>query len=167
MAGDESALPNHVCLEYFASMKCLAVFAVLFAALSLSPMARAQGNPDDQYLIIYALIQQADAFENSGEPRRALDDYAGAQNDLQSFQRVFPDWNPRIVNFRLNYLAAKIAEVTAKLPSTNAPPPTAAVPAAPGVPPVASNAAAAAGHGCTAIAAQRLAGAGQTITGRQ
>ncbi|HXR48627.1 MAG TPA: tetratricopeptide repeat protein [Candidatus Limnocylindrales bacterium] len=125
-------------------MKCLAVFAVLFAALSLSPRARAQENPDDQYLIIYALIQQADAFENSGEPRRALDDYAGAQNDLQSFQRVFPDWNPRIVNFRLNYLAAKIAEVTAKLPSTNTPPPTAAVPAAPGVPPMATNAAAAA-----------------------
>jgi len=58
-------------------MKCLAVFAVLFATLSLSPMARAQGNPDDQYLIIYALIQQADAFENSGEPRRALDDMPG------------------------------------------------------------------------------------------
>ncbi len=124
-------------------MKCLAVFAVLFAALLLSPMARAQGNPDDQYLIIYALIQQADAFNNSGEPRRALDDYAEAQDDLQKFEKVFPDWNPRIVNFRLNYLAEKIAEVTARLPSTNAPPPAAAVPAAPGAPPVAANTAAA------------------------
>ncbi len=115
-------------------MKRLAGFAVLFAALSLSPMARAQGNPDDQYLIIYAMMQQADAFDNSGESRRAFEGYTGAQNDLQKFQRVFPDWNPRIVNFRLNYLAEKIAEVTAKLPSTNAPPPTAAVPAKPGAP---------------------------------
>ena len=133
------ALPNHIGLEYFAGMKRLAVFAVLFATLSLSPMAHAQGNPDDQYLIIYALMQQADAFDNSGEPRRALDDYAEAQNNLQKFQRVFPDWNPRIVNFRLNYLAEKIAEVTAKLPSTRAPAPAAAAPAAPGAPPVATN----------------------------
>ena len=44
----------------------------------------------------------------------------------------------------MNYLAAKIAEVTAKLPSTNSPPPTAAVPAVPGAPPVTTNAAAAA-----------------------
>ncbi|HUA39142.1 MAG TPA: tetratricopeptide repeat protein [Candidatus Sulfopaludibacter sp.] len=115
-------------------MKCLAVFAVLFAALSLPPMARAQENPDDQYLVIYAMIQQGDAFGNSGEPRRALEDYAEAQNDLQRFQKVFPDWNPRIVNFRLNYLAEKMAEMTAQLPSTNAPPPTAAVAAKPGTP---------------------------------
>ncbi|HEV2436223.1 MAG TPA: hypothetical protein VG077_09510, partial [Verrucomicrobiae bacterium] len=124
-------------------MKRLTVFAVLFAALSLSPMARAQENPDDQYLIIYALIQQADAFDSSGQPRRALDDYAEAQDDLQKFQKVFPDWNPRIVNFRLKYLAEKIAGVTASLPSTNAPPPTAAVPAAPGTPPGSTNTAAA------------------------
>lgn len=126
-------------------MKWLAGFAVLFAALALSPMARAQGNPDDQYLIIYAIIQQGDAFDNSGEPRRALEDYAGAQDDLQKFQKVFPDWNPRIVKFRLNYLAEKIAEVTAKLPSRppGGTPPPAAVPAKPGSPVEASAAAAA------------------------
>ncbi|MGH7992874.1 MAG: tetratricopeptide repeat protein, partial [Limisphaerales bacterium] len=118
-------------------------FAVLFAALSLSPVARAQGNPDDQYLIIYAMMQQADAFDNSGESRRAFEGYTGAQADLQKFQKVFPDWNPRIVNFRLNYLAEKIAEVTAKLPSTNAPPPTAVVPAKPGAPVAAATTAAA------------------------
>src|SRR5579862_4752309 len=101
-------------------MKRLAVFVVLILGLSLP--ARAQENPDDQYLIIYALMQQADAFDNSGEPRRALDDYVEAQNDLQRFQKAFPDWNPRIVNFRLEYLADKIAEMTAKLPSTNMPP---------------------------------------------
>ena len=86
------------------------------------------------------------------------------RTNCKSFQRVFPDWNPRIVNFRLNYLAEKIAEVTAKLPSTNAPPPTAAVPAAPGVAPVAANATAAR-HGCIAGADRRLAGAGQRLQG--
>ena len=119
-------------------MKRLAVFVVL--VLSLSPLAHAQQNPDDQYLIIYALMQQGDTFDNSGEPRRALDDYVEAQTSLQRFQKVFPDWSPRIVSFRLDYLAEKIAEVTAKLPSTNPPPPAALAP----VPPTISAAPAAA-----------------------
>ena len=138
---EREALPNPVRLEYFASVKRLAVFVFWVLTLSLSPWARAQSNPDDQYLIIYALIQQGDAFNNSGEPRRALDDYTEAQTDLQQFQRVFPDWSPRIVNFRLSYLAEKIAEVTPKLPATNPPPvvavktpgPASTTPAAPEV----------------------------------
>jgi Flp pilus assembly protein TadD len=118
-------------LEYFASVNRLAVFVFWVLTLSVSPWARAQSNPDDQYLIIYALIQQGDAFNNSGEPRRALDDYTEAQTDLQKFQRVFPDWSPKIVNFRLSYLADKIAEVTAKVPVPNPPPVVAVKPSGP------------------------------------
>jgi Flp pilus assembly protein TadD len=135
-------LPKPVCLEYFVTVKRLAVFVFWVLTLSVSPLARAQSNPDDQYLIIYALIQQGDAFDHSGEPRRALDDYTEAQTDLQKFQRVFPDWNPKIVNFRLSYLAERIAEVTARLPSTKPPPAvagmkpaTANAPGAPAAPP--------------------------------
>jgi len=113
-------------------MKRLAGFTVLVMALSLLPAARAQQNPDDQYLVIYGIMQQADTFDNSGEPRRALDDYVEAQKDLQQFQKVFPEWYPKIVNFRSDYLAEKIAEVTAKLPATNPPPPAATAAAAPG-----------------------------------
>jgi len=109
-------------------MKRLAVFVVL--VLSLLPLAHAQQNPDEQYLVIYALMQQADTFDKSGEPRRALDVYIEAQNSLQKFHKVFPDWSPKIVNFRLDYLAEKIAEATAKLPSANPPPPATAAPAA-------------------------------------
>jgi tetratricopeptide (TPR) repeat protein len=120
-------------------MKRLAGFVVLILGLSLP--AHAQENPDDQYLIIYALMQQADAFGNSGAPRRALDDYVEAQNDLQRFQKVFPDWNPRIVNFRLDYLADKIAEMTARLPSTNTAPVAVSAPATSGTPAPAATAA--------------------------
>jgi len=122
-------------------MKRLAVFVVLMLALLLP--ARAQENPDDQYLIIYALIQQGDTYDKLGEPRRALDDFTEAQTSLQKFQRVFPDWNPKIVNFRLSYLAEKIAETTARLPSTSTPstnpsPPAVSVPAKPGAAPAAA-----------------------------
>jgi hypothetical protein len=37
------------------------------------------------------------------------------QGKLGKFQKIYPDWNLRIVNFRLNYLPEKITEVTAKL----------------------------------------------------
>ncbi|MFZ0825888.1 MAG: hypothetical protein WAO02_00555, partial [Verrucomicrobiia bacterium] len=113
--------------------------ALLVLAVVLLPAARAQsGGPDDQYVVIYSLMQQADASDSSGQPRQALAQYLDVQAELQKFGKIYPDWNPRIVNFRLNYLAEKIAEVTVKLPvATNLPPVvTAAAPAASGaVPP--------------------------------
>ena len=145
-------------------MKRLAVFVVLI--LGLLPSARAQENPDDQYLIIYALMQQADAFDNSGEPRRALNDYVEAQNSLQKFHTAFPDWSPKIINFRLDYLAEKIAETTAKLP----PVPQAGTPA-PVVPAPATTRCAApgrrGGQRRTGIATRRPARADQTAANRQ
>ena len=116
-------------------MKRLVALLIVLAALA--PCARAQsGSPDDQYVIMYSLIQQANASDSSGQTRQALSQYLQVQADLQRFAQIYPDWNPRIVNFRLKYLAEKIAEVTQKLPVTNLAPATAAAPSAPG-PPVA------------------------------
>ena len=97
-------------------MKFFLAAIIIFLAVGLSP-ARAQ-NADDQYLGIYGLMQQADALAGSNEPRQALTQYTEAQSELQKFQTVFPDWNPKIVNFRLKYLADKIAAVTTQLPAT-------------------------------------------------
>ena len=114
-------------------MKRLVALLLLILAAPL-PSVRAQ-QADDQYIIIYTLMQQADSLDSSGQPRQALAQYVQVQGELQKFQKVYPDWNPKIVNFRLNYLAEKIAEVTAKVPvvqptsttppATNPAPPTA------------------------------------------
>ena len=93
---------------------------------ALLPSARAQQGPDDQYIILYTMMQQADALDSSGQPRQALAQYVQVQGELEKFQKIYPDWSPRIVSFRLNYLAEKIAEVTAKLPvvpQSGTPPP--------------------------------------------
>ncbi len=112
--------------------------ALLLVLAALLPAARAQNaGPDDQYVIIYSLMQQADASAAADQPRQALAQYLSVQADLQRFARIYPDWNPRIVNFRLNYLAEKIAEVTQQLPVTNLVPATAATSAAPGIAPAA------------------------------
>ena len=108
-------------------MKRFAALAVLLLMVMLSP-ARAQEGADDQYLIIYSLMQQADALNSAGHSSEALANFAEAQDELLKFQKVYPDWNPKIVNFRLSYLAEKIAELTPQIPATN-PPPTAPAPA--------------------------------------
>jgi len=124
-------------------MKRFAAMALLFLLVMLSP-ARAQESADDQYLIIYSLIQQADSLNSTGHFSEALADFVEAQGELAKFQRVYPDWSPKIVNFRLDYLAEKIADLTPQVPaipqkgkpqtaSTNAPrpatPPVASTPA--------------------------------------
>lgn len=101
-------------------MKRFAALVVLALAVVL-PRAHAQQGPDDQYVIIYSLIQRADSLAQTGQPQQALAQYAEMQGELQKFQKLFPDWNPKIVSFRLNYLAEKIAGLTAQLPATNAP----------------------------------------------
>ncbi len=121
-------------------MKRLVALLILILAARL-PSACAQQGPDDQYVIIYALIQQADSLVSSGQPQQALAQYVQVRGELQKFQKNYPDWNPRIVSFRLDYLAEKIVEVTAKntvVPQSGMPPPP---PPAPGAAPPVSGAA--------------------------
>jgi tetratricopeptide (TPR) repeat protein len=134
-------LPNGDGFSYVATMKRFAALAVLFLTFMLSP-ARAQQGADDQYLIIYSLMQQADSLNSAGHSSEALAGFVEAQGELVKFQKAYPDWNPKIVNFRLNYLAEKIVELTPQVPAipqsgtpqvpaTNAPPPVMSTPAVP------------------------------------
>lgn len=100
-------------------MKRLFSLVALILAVTLLP-ARADG-PENQYVHIYNLMQQADTLNNSDQPAAALAKYLEAQSALQRFQKVYPSWNVKIVNFRLNYLAAKIAAVSPKVPAQAAP----------------------------------------------
>src|SRR5258707_8918901 len=110
--------------SYCAGMKYFAAFAGLVFAFA--PLhARAQSTPDDQYVSIYSLMQQADSLQAAGQPRQALDEYTQAGQQLEKFQKAFPDWNPRIVNFRLNCLSQKISGLTAPVPAQNGKPPSA------------------------------------------
>ncbi len=101
-------------------MKYVVALAIFLLAAGWSS-ARAQSNADDQYLILYSLIQQADTLAGSGQPKAALNQYIEVQGELQKFQKIYPDWNPKIVSFRLKYLARKIDEVTSQLPVAAAP----------------------------------------------
>ena len=107
-------------------------FAVIVALLLALPGARAEG-PDDQYVQIYNLIQEADKLNSLDQPSEALPKYLEAQTALQQFQKGYPDWNDKVISFRLNYVGAKIAALSAHAPAPVAPAPAGigATPAAP------------------------------------
>src|SRR5208283_4532429 len=97
-------------------------FAVIVALLLLCSGARAQG-PDDQYVQIYTLIKEADKLNSGGQLSEALPKYLEAQTALLRFQKGYPDWNVKVISFRLNYVTAKIAAVSARVPAPVTPAP--------------------------------------------
>lgn len=62
----------------------LTAFVLLFAASTRA------ATPEDQYLGIYYLIQEADAASGAGRSAEALERYQDALASLQRLQRVDP-----------------------------------------------------------------------------
>src|ERR1041384_820655 len=92
-------------------------FALIVATtLTILSGARAQG-PDELYIHVYNLIQEADGLTAGAATGQALAKYTEAQRTLSQFQRGYPDWNPKVVAFRLNYLADRIATLSPKVES--------------------------------------------------
>jgi Flp pilus assembly protein TadD len=104
-------------------------FSVIVALLLSLSGARAEG-PDDHYIRVYNLIQEADKLKSDGRPSEALPKYLEAQSALQQFQKGYPEWNAKVISFRLDYVTAKIATVSPRVPA-----PVAPAPASPGAKP--------------------------------
>jgi len=112
-------LPTLAALDYSSGMKCYVILALFFLGAGFST-ALAQSEADDQYVFIYSALQQADTLAGSGRPQQALKQYTDVQGDLLKFQKAFPAWYPKIMAFRLSYVAGKIAELA---PQLSVPPP--------------------------------------------
>ncbi|HSU56331.1 MAG TPA: tetratricopeptide repeat protein [Candidatus Dormibacteraeota bacterium] len=110
---------------------------------------------DDEYVQIFRTIQEADTLSSTA-PSQALAKYREAQAGLDRLHKGSPDWNALIVNYRLGYVAERIAALspgaTPPVAQTNAPS-TARV-----APPDASAAAAAEWKARSAALEQQLAG---------
>src|ERR1041385_2481173 len=105
-------------------MKPLLALFFLFWLAAL-PASRA-ASLDEQYVGIYNLIQLADSLNETGQPAPALAKYLEAQTALKKFQTANPDWNPKVIQFRLKYLESKITPLATNMTATNAPPKSAA-----------------------------------------
>ena len=107
--------------RYLALLLC-AFFAVVAGA-------RGEG-PDDQYVRVYNLIQEGDALTSNGQSTQATAKYSEAQTGLQHLKTAYPDWNTKVVAYRLNYVAAKIAASTPRIATGATPRGTNAAPVA-------------------------------------
>ncbi len=99
--------------------------AAILLLLGLLPVARAQPSADDKFIAIYNLIELADHAATNGQSGEALAAYGDAQAQLEDLHKIFPDWNPAVVTYRLTYLANKIAELKNQSTPAVAPPKTA------------------------------------------
>ncbi len=118
------ALPSHSSPRYGGGVK--AYWTGLVAAALAAWLTVWADTTDDEYVRIYNQIQQADQLVRTGQTDQARQRYEEARQALQSLQQHQPDWNPRVVEFRLRYIAAKLAALPA--PPLSAPPETPAQP---------------------------------------
>ena len=102
-------------------MKSFVTGCILLASLLL---VQAQQDPDSKYISIYEQIEQGQKLMAEGQPKEAATRLTDAQTQLLQFQKVYPDWNPGIVNFRLHKLATQLAD----LPAPAVTPPDATLP---------------------------------------
>jgi chromosome segregation ATPase len=97
----------------------------LMALVFCLGFSRAQAaGADDLFIAIYNLIQQADTQVDSGNSSAAVTAYSKAQEDLKLLNRQYPSWNERVVNYRLRYVAERLATLkaagaSAATPKTN------------------------------------------------
>src|SRR5262249_18329123 len=92
-------------------MKGCLTLALLLVIVSVAPA----DSLDDQYVQIFNQIQQADA-QVQERPADWLANYVAAQTALQRLKNGSPNWNTAVVDFRLSYLAGRIATLAGKVP---------------------------------------------------
>src|SRR6478735_1386763 len=91
------------------------LFALMLLLALIAPLRVLAEPADDQYVRIYNVIQEADVLSGRNEFGKALGKYQEAQVSLERFKRIYPEWNTKVVNFRLTYLSGKITTVAAKV----------------------------------------------------
>src|SRR5437879_1774861 len=77
---------------------------LLLAGLFMALVPARADEPEDVYLRIYSMAQQADTMKANGQSVAALAKYREAHKALLNFQREYPQWNKQVVTYRLNDL---------------------------------------------------------------
>ncbi len=121
----ESIAKSFIVRLAYATMKRFFLLSLLLLAALVPAQAE---EPDDDYVHVYALIQEGDALGAQQQMQAATAKYLQARTELLKLRKNYPDWSIRVVAFRLSYLEERLAE-------TNRPPPTAPARTAPAPPP--------------------------------
>lgn len=93
------------------SRKNIFTRSILLALFLSLGAAQAEG-PDSDYLVIYGVMDQADALNAKGKTAEAHKKYLQAQRSLAEFRQNNSGWNSQMVGYRMTYLADKIKETS-------------------------------------------------------
>jgi hypothetical protein len=93
---------------------------MVLALIAVAMPVRAEG-PDDLYLQLRGVIEQADAMGAQGQVDLAKAKYLDARSRLLRLKELHPTWNAKLVAYRLNYVTEKFSALSqpAPTPSTN------------------------------------------------
>ena len=86
----------------------LVVLALLASCLTLPGQT-----PDNRYVRAYSLLEEGDKLNVSGQTRAAVNKFLEAQVAIKDLQRLYPNWNQKILAYRLQYIATKLESLTA------------------------------------------------------
>ena len=92
-------------------MKRLLLWCVLTFAVALAVPA---AGPDERYIELFGMIQEADKLSDAGQTREAVARYLDAQTGLKQLQSQNPEWRPSLIAFRLNHVAGRLEPLTQK-----------------------------------------------------
>ncbi|MEY4917960.1 MAG: hypothetical protein RL616_1873, partial [Verrucomicrobiota bacterium] len=99
--------------DRLAVVKKISILWIALGLLAAFSPARAEG-PDSDYLVVYAVIDQADALNQKGKTSAAHAKYVEAQRALAEFQKNNSGWNNQMVAYRQKYLAEKISATSSE-----------------------------------------------------
>ncbi len=90
----------------------------VIVVLSLAVLLPVSGqSPDDKYVRIYSLIEEADKQNEAGQARQAVTKYLEAQVAIKDLQQAHPEWNSKLVGYRLEYISSKLEPLSKKVGS--------------------------------------------------
>ena len=88
--------------------------ATLLLGLSLLVARLAGEGADDLFIQVYNLIQQADSQQELGQLSQARNGFNEALQQLQVLRNNYPNWNERVVTYRLRYVNEKLEALKGK-----------------------------------------------------
>src|SRR5688572_28262686 len=99
-------------MKFGSVLRAFGVSAALLVSISAQT-----GSPDELYLQAYESIQEADQLMQNGQHERARDRYLQAETRLKKLKSSHPSYNPKAVDFRLEFVTERVKG----LPATKAP----------------------------------------------
>jgi tetratricopeptide (TPR) repeat protein len=88
--------------------------AVALVLLLAVPLLIQGQSPDDKYLRVYGLLEQAERLNEAGQTRSSVTRYLEAQIALKELQQAHPGWNAKLIDYRLEDISARLEQLTKK-----------------------------------------------------